>query len=228
MTIVNQHKTDIMSNNYISEKYYPTQTFLALAPKLFVIILVSLMLLKECFAEKPDPMDDSVNTGREIVEHLMVCDSTQNGFRVVYATENSVTKQRLEEIRSRPVIVDAFKRLKADAPLYFGNMIETDIYDFAEFAVKYDSDPAIRIHNIFITGSQKVNMYARPNPNIPDCVTFINPNTNQGVQYLSHNDIYYRDRVNNRIYRYWKCYGNNATSSTDERFSHFSQSQRLW
>ena len=186
------------------------------------------MLLKECFANKPDPMDDSINTSREIVEHIIVSDSTQNGFRVVYATENSVTKERLEEIRKRPVIIDAFKRLKADAPVYFGNMVETDIYDFAEFAIKYDSDPAIRIHNIFIDGSEKVNMYARPNPNIPNCVTFINPNTDQGIQYLSYGDIYYRDRVNNRIYRYWKCYGNNSTSSTDERFSHFSESQRLW
>ncbi|PXV57439.1 hypothetical protein CLV62_15223 [Dysgonomonas alginatilytica] len=212
----------------INEKNYQTAAFLALAPKLFFIIIVAVMLLKECFGEKPDPMDDSINASREIVEHIMVLDSTRNGFRVVYATENSVTKQRLEEIRNRPVIVDAFKRLKADAPVHFSNMVETDIYDFAEFAIKYDSDPAIRIHNIFISGSEKVNMYARPNPNIPDCATFINPNTDQGVQYLSHDDIYYRDRVNNRIYRYWKCYGNSSTSSTDERFSHFSQDERLW
>lgn len=212
----------------INERRYQTATFLALAPKLFFLVIVIIMLLKECFGDKPDPMDDSINASREIVEHLIVADSTRNGFRVIYATENSVTKERLEEIRNRPVILDAFKRLKVDAPLYFGNMIETDIYDFAQFAIKYDSDPAIRIHNIFIYGYQKVEMYARPNPNIANCVTFINPNTDQGVQYLSHDDIYYHDGKNNRIYRYWKCYGNNSTSSTDERFSHFSEDERLW
>ncbi|MBF0578174.1 hypothetical protein [Dysgonomonas sp. GY617] len=212
----------------MSNYNYQTQTLLALAPKLFFIIIVAVIFLKECFGEKPDPMDDSINASREIVEQLIVADSTRNGFRVVYATENSVTKERLEEIRKRPVILDAFKRLKADAPFYWDNMIETDIYDFAEFAIKYDSDPAIRIHNIFIYGYQKVEMYARPNTNIPNCVSFINPNTGQGIQYLSHDDIYYRDRKNNRIYRYWKCYANNSTSSTDERFSHFSESQRIW
>ena len=74
---------------------------------------------KECFDDKPDLMDDSINASREIVEHLILADSTRNGFRVVYATENRVTKERLEEVRNRPVILDAFKRLKADAPPLF-------------------------------------------------------------------------------------------------------------
>lgn len=213
---------------HLNEKTYRTYALLALAPKLFFIGIIILMVLKECIAEKTDPMDDSINSSREIIAQIMVVDSTRNGFRVVYATENSVTKERLEEIKKRPHIVDAFERLKNDAPAYFGNMTETDIYDFAGFAVQYDSDPAIKIHNIFVTGLEKTDMYARVNPDLEDCVTFINPNTSQGIQYLSQNDIYYRDKVNNKLYRYWKCYGIYATSSTDERFSHFSESQRLW
>lgn len=215
-------------NKYINERTYRTHTLLALAPKLFFMGIIIFLVLKECIAEKTDPMDDSINSSREIVAQIMVVDSTRNGFRVVYATENSVTRESLEEIKRRSHIMYAFDRLKKDAPVYFGNMTETDIYDFAGFAVQYDSDPAIRIHNIFISGLEKTSMYARVNPDLADCVTFINPNTGQGIQYLSQNDIYYRDRINNKLYRYWKCYGIHATSSTDERFSHFSESERLW
>jgi hypothetical protein len=174
-------------------------------------------------------MDDSIIKSREVVEHLNVLDSTHNGFRVVYATKNNVTKVRLTEIQHRPHIIDAFSRLKTDAPVHFGgSLLYTDIYDFADFAVQYDSDPDIELHNIFVAGHEKSYLYIGKNTNIDNPAQYFNFGTEQGIQYLKHDDIYYRRERKNRVYRYWKCYGIHSISETDERFSHFSEDEKIW
>lgn len=71
-------------------------------------------------------------------------------------------------------------------------------------------------------------MYTGVNPEIKNPATWINPSTEQGVQYIDADDIYFRKQKSERVYRYWKCYGNNSISTTDERFSHFSEPERLW
>lgn len=205
---------------------------LATITRLSVWIPITLIgiisILRSCFGPQIDPMDDSVNTNREVVAHVEVVDSTLNGFRVVYTTVNSVSKERLNEIQNRPHIQDGFKKLKRDAPLYFGSMLQTDIYNFARFAVKYDSDKDIRIHNIFVTGKEKMDLYAGYNPKILGYATWIDPNTLQGVQFLSQKDIYNLINSPDRVYRYWKCISIYSTSYEDERFSHFSEAQRVY
>jgi hypothetical protein len=134
----------------------------------------------------------------------------------------------LEEIQHRPHIVSAFKRLQTDAPVHFGgSLLYTDIYDFADFAIKYDPDPDIELHNIFVAGNEKSKRYIGPNPKIPNSAQYFNFGTEQGVQYIRHDDIYFRRRKSEQIYRYWKCYGIHSISSTDECYSHFSEEERL-
>ena len=193
-----------------------------------IILIVIIGLIKSCIGDDIDPLDDSVNKSREVVEHVIVTDSTHNGFRVVYATKNSVTPERFAEIKSRAHIKSSFDKLKTEARLHFGSLLDVDIYDFADFTFKYEVDPDIELHNIFIEGVDKCNLYIGPNPKIINNARFFNAGTEQGAQYLSHDDIYYRRRKEDRVYRYWKCYGIHATSSTDERYSHFSEDERLW
>jgi hypothetical protein len=216
-----------MNNNW-TEGEYRTKTLLTIATWLFVALIVCIGIIRSCAGSDIDPLDDSIISSRAVVEHVEVYDSTHNGFRVVYATKHNVTKKRLEEIQHRPHIKDAFSRLKMDAPLHFGNLLDTDIYDFADFAVNYDPDPDIELHNIFVCGYEKSNLYIGSNPRIPNSAQFFNSGTEQGVQYLSHDDIYFRRRKQKRIYRYWKCRSIHETSSTDERYSHFSEEERLW
>lgn len=102
-------------------------------------------------------------------------------------------------------------------------MLDTDIYDFAEILLQYETDSEIVVLNIFVDGTEKVNMYANYNPEIYKCATRINPDTEQGVQYLGEMDIKYMGE-RERVYRYWKC---GRTSKTDERFSHFSELERI-
>ena len=192
-----------------------------------IILVVIIGIIKSCIGDDIDPMDNSIVKSREVVEHVIVTDSTYNGFRVVYATKNSVTQERLTEIKSRAHIRDAFERLKNEAPVHFGSLLETDIYDFAEFAIGYDVDPDIHLHNIFIEGYEKCKLYIGPNPRIENPAVFFNAGTEQGAQYIGHKDIYFRRRKEDRIYRYWKCYGIHATSSEDERYSHFSEDERV-
>jgi len=216
-----------MNRLYPKENEYRTAVLLKLVPVLFLLFIIFISIIKSCIGSAIDPLDDSINKSREIVSAFKVVDSTYNGFDIVYTTKNAVTKERLEEIYDRPHIREAFQRLKTEAPAYFGNMVETDIYDFADFAVRHDPDPAIEIHNIFIFGKEKMRIYSQHNPKIENCATWIDVSTLQGVQYLSRDDIYKRREKRRRIYRYWKCFFPYDISAADERFSHFSEKQRI-
>ncbi len=207
---------------------YILSTIVAVFKSTAICTIFLIGIIKSCIINDTEPIDNSINKSRQVVAHVEVVDSANNGFRVVYATVNSVTASRFDEIRSRKHIINSFERLKHDGKVYFPNLLHTDIHDFADFAVKYDVDQDIHIHNIFVTGRQKVNLYAGYNPKIPDYAKWIDPNTLQGVQYLSHNDIYNKKKFPVRVYRYWKCRSIFSTSLEDERFSHFSESERIY
>lgn len=215
-----------MKTNW-TESEYRIATITLISPYLLIAFIIVIGILHDCFGEKIDPMDNSINKNREIVEHLIVNDSTCNGFRVVWATKYAVTKERLDEIRSRGHIYDAFHRLQVEAPLHFGSLLKTDIYDFAEFALEYESDKDIVIHNIFVNGTKKSWLYIGPNHKIQNPAVYFDFGTEQGVLYISHEDIYCRGRGKRKIYRYWKCDGINSFSDFDEQFSHFSEDERI-
>lgn len=122
-----------------------------------------------------------------------------------------------------------FVRLKFEAPRYFGgSLLNTDICDFAMYAYRFPIDSDIQIHNIFVAGKQKMEMYVRPNPNLANCATWMDSGTEQGNQYLNFDDINVYIPNGRRIYRYWKCRPLLQVSDTDERFSHFTEDERLF
>lgn len=201
----------------------------AIGPWAFIIAIVIIVgLIKGCLPNKADPMDNDINKSREILEHVMVMDSTYNGFRVVYATENAVTEKRFREIRSRQHIREGFERLKREAPEHFGGSLrDVDICEFALYVRNFHIDDDIQIHNIFIAG-HRMKDYVQPNPNLPGCVTSMNYGTEQGNQYLNDQDINVYIPNGGRRYRYWKCRYLLQVSDTDERFSHFTEEERLY
>ena len=222
-----------MKNNLPYEKQTESRiralVLIKLAPWFFIGLIVMIGLVRDCAGSKVEPIDNSYMKAFGIIEHVYVLDSTQNGFRVVYVTTDPVTDARLDEIRHRPAIQTAFTTLQRDAPMYFGgSLLYTDIYDFAAFAKRYDADPDIRMHNIFVMGSQKMGFYIGPNPNIRNPACRMDMGTEQGNLYLNSHDIYYRLTKDRRIYRYWKCRAPYHISLTEERFSHFSEEERLY
>ena len=218
-----------MSNFWRKADEFVLATVLIGPTTIIIGIIVIVGLVKACVGSEIDPMDNSINTNREIVDHVRVLDSLGNGFRVVYATTNAVTQERLEEIRSREHIQAAFKRMKHDALINWkGSLFDADICDFALFARKYNVDDDIYIHNIFVCGIDKMNLYIQPNPNLPDCATWMNHGNQQGNQYLTDTDINYSIPAGEKIYRYWKCDILRQRSDTDERFSHFTEKERIW
>ena len=68
---------------------------------ILVFLVIVIGLFRMCIPDKTDPMDNSINKSSEIVAHVMVRDSTNNGFRVVYATAEPVTDERFAEICTR-------------------------------------------------------------------------------------------------------------------------------
>lgn len=202
----------------------------AIGPWAFIVAIVIIVgLVKSCIPDGVDPMDNSIVKAREIIEHVMVRDSTGNGFRVVYVTKNPVTEERFREIRSRQHVREGFERLQREASEHFGgNLLEADICDFALYAYRFPVDDDICIHNIFVAGKQKMDFYVRPNPDLENCATWMNHGTEQGNQYLNEQDINIYIPNGGRRYRYWKCRYLLQESDTDERFSHFTEDERLF
>ena len=65
---------------------------------LLVVAVLIIGTLKCCLTTDSDSIDESINKSPGIVAHVMVLDSTDNGFRVVYATAAPVTDERFAEI----------------------------------------------------------------------------------------------------------------------------------
>lgn len=215
-------------NKKWTENEYRTATVLALWPWGSIVVIVVIGIVKGCIGNDINPLDNSVNKAREIVAHVIVVDSTNNGFRVVFSSKDEITKPRLEEMQSRRSLNETFDRIKTEIPKHFGSLLETNIYDFSKFLLQFRLDRDVEIHNIFVYGGEKSNFYVGPNPKIPNSANFFHFGTEQGLQYINREDIYYRSFDTLKIYRYWKCYGINTLSYQDERFSHFSEDDRIW
>lgn len=214
-------------NKNPAQKEYTALALAAVAPQLGIVLIVVIALFKSWFTTEPNPLDNDINKRRRLVDEIYVVDSTHNGFKVTYATRDAVSDARSREINSRAHIDAGFERLKKEAPIHFGGLLMTDIYDFAAFAKMYDSDEDVRLNRIFVFGKEKCDMYIGPNPRFENPARWISPITDQGIQYITEEDIYYRGRGVQKVYRYWKCTGMDATSSVDERFSHFSEEERV-
>lgn len=187
---------------------------------IMIILILTVAVIRSCVTTPVDPLDNSIMKRGYTITNLMVYDSVGNGFEVVYTTVNAVTDARFQEIRYRPHICSSFKKLQKDAPLHFGLLLDTDIYDFAEFAKKYDSDPDITINSIFVCGEEKEDMYRQKSPRGDNFATLKEIYTQQGIQYITSLEIYCSIPNARRCYKYWKCNGDYSTSLTDERYSH--------
>lgn len=219
-----------MINNKDTQRLYRTIALLSVREWLYIVLVVIIGTLIAAFAPRGNPIDDQEVKSRKLIGQIYVVDTTNNGFRVSYATIDNVTQERFDEMRRRPSIRDSLQRLKRAAPIRFGNMLTVDIYDFADFAIRFDPED-IRIHNIFVFGSEKENLYIGENPRIENWAKYINPGTGQGLLYLSRENIYCNDslrRKRRKVYRYFKCSGLNQFSEYDEHFSHFSEDERIY
>lgn len=216
----------IMNEDRKVQRQYRILALLGISKWLFLGLIVLIGIAVAVFSPEEDPLDRSATKSRQILKEIYVVDSTFNGFRVSYATINSVTKARFDEIYSQPAIMDSLERLMELAPRRFGDMVNLDIYDFADFAKRFD--PAdVQIHNIFVCGSKKESMYIGDNPLIKNPARFIDPATSQGLLYIRSEDIYCPDSTRRKVYRYFQCRGMFQLSDTDEHFSHFSEDERI-
>lgn len=162
----------------------------AIGPWTLLVVTVAFIgILKSCLDSGTDSMDESINKSSGIVAHVMVTDSTHNGFRVVYATAVPVTDERFAEICGRPGVQAGFENLKREAPKHFGgNLLDADICDFALYAYRFPVDKDIRIHNIFVTGKEKMDFYVRKNRACRDarhgCTTALNRATSISMRAI--------------------------------------------
>lgn len=210
------------------ERTLRIQAISAIVPVLFVVTVILLGLLKPLVKPREDPLDIGTDKMSRFVAEARVTDGNNNGFRVVYTTTHDVTPARVMEIRSRSHIIDSISRLRIEAPRYFGDMLHTDIWDFTTFAMRFNPDSDILIHNVFVHGQQKIDLYVGPNPTIENPAEWISNKTLQGALYINSEDILRYTSLSGKVYRYWLCRVPWQRSDTDEHFSHFSEEERLY
>ncbi len=194
---------------------------------LFIAIVIFIGIIKAILGNGIDPIDDSIHTKREIITMAEVRDSVGNGFDVVFTSKKDVSAKRAKEMRSRENFFNEVKKLEKEAPLHFGNMLYTDIYDFAFFAKKYDYGQDIIIYHVSVAGYEKCNLYIGENPKIPNSAKKYDPDTEQGILFINDIDVYNRDNQVRRPYRYQKCKRPHSVSYEDEHFSHFSEEEKI-
>ncbi len=215
-----------MNSNRQLRRHYRTQAILAIRVWIALTAIAIIGIALAVFRPRADPLDASAVMNTSIVRQIHVVDNANNGFRIIYATKENVTADRLYEIQTRPAVRDSFERLKLAAPRYFGNMLQTDIYDFASFAVPFDP-PDVKIHNIFVFGPDKQRLYIGDNPRLENEAKWINSGMSQGLLFIRAEDIYHQTR-RRRVYRYFQCSGIEEASDTDEHFSHFTEDERVY
>lgn len=204
-----------------------TLSIVAIVPSLFLWLIILYGLISPTFNQSLHPLDVGNDKTKRIVAEVTAVDSTNNGFALCYASIRDITPARFEEMYARPHIRDSLAALKREAPLYFGSMLMTDIFDFAKFAHRYHPDPDIVIHNIVVFGVEKMSLYVGPNPKIENPATYIDFQTMQGNLFIGQKEILRYLSTSEREYRYLHCFGAHKRSDTDEHFSHFSESDRL-
>lgn len=192
----------------------------------FVILVVIIGLFRSCMGYGEIDIDNSYMTRRYMYDRIYIADSTGCGYELLYYTTNAVTEARYDEIKSRQHIRDSYKELQASAPEYFNHdLINTNIYDFVDYAKRFDIDSAdVRLVNIFVYGKKYEDLYRRPHPDYPDGVHFMDDLDELGILYLKEDDIFPCNYPRLQTYRYWGC---DASSSTDERYTHITKSDRL-
>lgn len=184
-----------------------------------LILIATIGLFRSCMGYDEIDIDNSTSVRRYEIHRAYVTDTTENGYELLWYTTKFVTQKRYEEILTRKHIFDSYKKLESDAGEHFdNNLINTNIYDFVEWAKGYDIDPDVRLVNIWVYGTQYQKLYRQPNSHFPEVHTPYNRDI--GILFLKENDVYPYNLESPQTYRYWKC---EATSLFDERYNHVTE-----
>ena len=185
----------------------------------FVLLIAAIGLCRSYIGYDEIDIDNSYMVKRYLFDRRFVEDSTGNGYELLWYTTDYVTEKRYKEILTRQPIWDSYQRLEAKAGDHFNHrLIDTDIYDFVEWAKQFDIDPDVRLTNIWVYGTEYKRLYRQPTEHFPEIATPFAYDI--GILYLEENDVYPYNPEADRKYRYWQC---RTTSSSDERFNHVTQ-----
>lgn len=190
----------------------------------FLILIAVIGIFRSCMGYDEIDIDNSIMTRRHSYRRMYITDSLGNGFETLHYTTNDVSDARYKEIMSREHLWHSYNRLRDEAADHFDHdLINTDIYDFVEYAKTFDIDSAdVRLVNIWAYGRGYEKLYHRPHEDYPDGWKD-GDDVGFGAAYLKENDVYNKNFSHIRTYRYWGC---SATSLTDERYSHITSYDR--
>lgn len=196
-------------------------------PTCMVIMCLIMACCQAIFKTEPDPL----YVGRQcrFLEELdrEVVDESGNGFKIVYCS-TWMTINRLMEVLSHESIEDNLDSLRGVVLNHFnGNLLDVDIYNFAEVVKYFEIDPKLGVNRILVCGKERKLRYFNPNPNLPDGVTEYDPRTDQGILWIDNKDIFCGNENAQKIYRYWKVSWPGEISDTDEHFTHFTSKQKV-
>lgn len=196
-------------------------------PTCLIVLCLIVACCQAIFKTEPDPLDvGNVYMFNQALTRDIV-DERGNGFTIVYRS-TVMTKDRLMEVLSHKNIDENLDSLRGVVLERFdGDLLDVDIYDFAEVVKYFEIDPKLWVNRILVCGKERKLRYFNPNPNLPDGVTEYDFRTDQGILWIDNRDIFSVSTNDNKIYRYWKVSGPREISDTDEHFTHFTSEQKV-
>lgn len=185
----------------------------------FLVLVVSLILVKDYVVAPTDPMDVGYPMYKS-VDNIIVADSKDNGFMVSFMTTDQVTDKRLEYIQGKSDVKRFMYNIEVGAITEELDLLHMDIYTFLDWMLSKGIPNDIYIYEITGVGKDKHLLYLQPNPSDSTYITNVPLSSNQGIIFINNIDI--KNHINgyeSDVYRYIDCLAN---SNIDERFSHIS------
>ena len=197
--------------------------FLIGVGKCFLVLIAIIGVTRSCIGCDEVDIDNSYMVRRYDYDRIFIEDSIGNGFELLYYTTEAVTDKRFEEIKSRRHLDESYKKFKNEAADHFNHDLQnTNIYDFVKYAKTFDLDSTeVRLVNIWVYGKFKI-LYRRPHDLYPDGWKS-GDDYDLGLLFLKEYDVYPYNFEAPQCYRYWGC---DATSLSDERYSHVTEADR--
>ena len=185
----------------------------------FLILIAVIGLFRSCMGYDEIDIDNDIMKRRHMFDQAYITDSLGNGYELQWWTKDAVSDKRWKEMLTRYHVYKSYQKLEEEAPARFNHdLINTDIYEFTQYAKQFDIDPDIRLATVFVYGLEYKKLYWRPNPAYPELK--LSPLDDIGILYIGEFDVYPYNFEAPQRYRYWKCF---ATSLTDERYSHITE-----
>lgn len=127
-----------------------------------LVICVIVALVQTCTQKPYDPLDYDHSRDRRSVFTSFVTDSLGDGFEITFRSRDSITKKELKVLQADKRIKRIEASFPTDAALRFGDIVETEIMEFARYGENYVKDDPVTVKSVYERGGRKHFLHDDP------------------------------------------------------------------